>query len=69
MPNFIVLGCLEVGEKFTVVGGVGGAFYYIELIKLALWKSGTTTLRNCMREFFHEGFSVIVGNVVGKVEP
>ena len=26
MPNFIALGCLEVGEKFTVVGcgGVGG---------------------------------------------
>ena len=27
MPNFVVLGCLEVGEKFTVggvVGGVGG---------------------------------------------
>ena len=23
MPNFVVLGCLEVGEKFTV-GGVGG---------------------------------------------
>ena len=23
MPNFIALGCLEVGEKFTV-GGVGG---------------------------------------------
>ena len=22
MPNFIALGCLEVGEKFTVVGGV-----------------------------------------------
>ena len=26
MPNFVVLGCLEVGEKFTVGGvdGVGG---------------------------------------------
>ena len=24
MPNFVVLGCLEVGEKFIVVGGVGG---------------------------------------------
>ena len=26
MPNFVVLGCLEVGEKFTVVvvGGGGG---------------------------------------------
>ena len=26
MPNFVVLGCLEVGEKFSVVGwgGVGG---------------------------------------------
>ena len=24
MPNFVVLGCLEVGEKFTVVGGVVG---------------------------------------------
>ena len=26
MPNFVVLGCLEVGEKFTVgwVGGWGG---------------------------------------------
>ena len=26
MPNFVVLGCLEVGEKFTVVGWwvVGG---------------------------------------------
>ena len=23
MPNFVVLGCLEVGEKFSV-GGVGG---------------------------------------------
>ena len=23
MPNFVVLGCLEVGEKFTV-GGCGG---------------------------------------------
>ena len=23
MPNFVVLGCLEVGEKFTV-GGWGG---------------------------------------------
>ena len=23
MPNFIVLGCLEVGEKFTVVVGGG----------------------------------------------
>ena len=23
MPNFVVLGCLEVGEKFTW-GGVGG---------------------------------------------
>ena len=22
MPNFVVLVCLEVGEKFTVVGGV-----------------------------------------------
>ena len=22
MPNFVVLGCLEVGEKFSVVGGV-----------------------------------------------
>ena len=29
MPNFVVLGCLEVGEKFSVVGGgwwVAGAF-------------------------------------------
>ena len=24
MPNFVVLGCLEVGEKFSVVGGWGG---------------------------------------------
>ena len=24
MPNFVALGCLEVGEKFSVVGGVGG---------------------------------------------
>ena len=24
MPNFVVLGCLEVGEKFTVGGVVGG---------------------------------------------
>ena len=24
MPNFVVLGCLEVGEKFTVVGWWGG---------------------------------------------
>ena len=24
MPNFIALGCLEVGEKFTVGGVVGG---------------------------------------------
>ena len=24
MPNFVVLGCLEVGEKFSVGGGVGG---------------------------------------------
>ena len=23
MPNFVVLGCLEVGEKFTVGWGVG----------------------------------------------
>ena len=23
MPSFIALGCLEVGEKFTVGGGVG----------------------------------------------
>ena len=23
MPNFVVLGCLEVGEKFTVGGGGG----------------------------------------------
>ena len=23
MPNFVVLGCLEVGEKFSVGGGVG----------------------------------------------
>ena len=21
MPNFVVLGCLEVGEKFSMVGG------------------------------------------------
>ena len=30
MPNFVALGCLEVGEKFTVVvgGGVVGAFRY-----------------------------------------
>ena len=28
MPNFVVLGCLEVGEKFTVGGGgVGGGIY------------------------------------------
>ena len=27
MPNFVVLGCLEVGEKFTVVGGVGGGHF------------------------------------------
>ena len=25
VPLVWVLGCLEVGEKFTVVGGVGGA--------------------------------------------
>ena len=24
MPNFVVLGCLEVGEKFVVGGWVGG---------------------------------------------
>ena len=24
MPNFVVLGCLEVGEKFSVVGWGGG---------------------------------------------
>ena len=24
MPNFVVLGCLEVGEKFRVVVVVGG---------------------------------------------
>ena len=24
MPSFVALGCLEVGEKFSVVGGVGG---------------------------------------------
>ena len=24
MPNFVVLGCLEVGEKFSVGGGWGG---------------------------------------------
>ena len=24
MPNFVVLGCLEVGEKFSVVGGGWG---------------------------------------------
>ena len=24
MPNFVALGCLEVGEKFSVVGGGGG---------------------------------------------
>ena len=24
MPNFVALGCLEVGEKFFGVGGVGG---------------------------------------------
>ena len=24
MPNFVVLGCLEVGEKFSVGGVVGG---------------------------------------------
>ena len=24
MPNFIALGCLEVGEKFSVGGVVGG---------------------------------------------
>ena len=24
MPNFVVLGCLEVGEKFTVGGWGGG---------------------------------------------
>ena len=28
MPNFVVLGCLEVGEKFTV-GWVGGLFLHI----------------------------------------
>ena len=36
-------------------------FYYIVLIKLALWRSGTTTLSNCMREYFYEGISVLVG--------
>ena len=24
MPNFVALGCLEVGEKFVVGGGMGG---------------------------------------------
>ena len=24
MPNFVVLGCFEVGEKFSVGGGVVG---------------------------------------------
>ena len=24
MPSFITLGCVEVGEKFAVVGGVAG---------------------------------------------
>ena len=24
MPSFVAIGCLEVGEKFGVVGGVGG---------------------------------------------
>ena len=24
MPNLIALGCLEIGEKFPVVGGWGG---------------------------------------------
>ena len=28
MPNFVALGCLEVGEKFTVVGGVGGVGWW-----------------------------------------
>ena len=28
MPNFIALGCLEVGEKFTV-GWVGVVFVYV----------------------------------------
>ena len=29
MPSFIALGCLEVGEKFSVGGGGGvGAFRY-----------------------------------------
>ena len=27
MPNFVALGCLEVGEKFTVVGGGVGGIY------------------------------------------
>ena len=26
MPSFVALGCLEVGEKFTVGGVVGGHF-------------------------------------------
>ena len=33
MPNFVVLGCLEVGEKFTVVGGGGGG---ISIAKITL---------------------------------
>ena len=28
MPNFIALGCVEVGEKFRVGGGVGWGHFH-----------------------------------------
>ena len=35
MPSFVALGCLEVGEKFTVGGGGGGGgLIYIAKITL-----------------------------------
>ena len=42
---------IEVKCSCNSVNTVSTAFYYIELIKLALWKSGTTTWRSCMRDF------------------
>ena len=47
MPSFVALGCLEVGEKFTVVGGGvgwGGGGISIPTTKSQSW---AVTKINC----------------------